>query len=155
MNPTVTNGLPSRKGSDAESVSTSWRHHIYRNKTCQEMIRVIYVIVTTHFQLTWWRHQWKHFPRYWPFVWGIHKGQWRGALVFFFICAWINVWVNNREAGDLGRNRAHYAAIVMKVFGFIVLILISSCSMPFLFFLVTNVKENVVYLSIIRTSFYS
>ena len=25
----------------------------------------------------------KHFPRYWPFV---HKGQWRGALVFSLIC---------------------------------------------------------------------
>ena len=40
----------------------------------------------------WWRHQRKHFPRYWPFVRGIHrspvnsphKGQWRGALMFFF-----------------------------------------------------------------------
>ena len=48
-------------------------------------------------------------PRYWPFVWGIHwslvnsphKGQWRGALVFSLICAWLNGWVNNREAGDL------------------------------------------------------
>ena len=37
----------------------------------------------------------KHFPRYWPFVWGIHrspvnsphKGQWRRALIFSFICA--------------------------------------------------------------------
>ena len=36
--------------------------------------------------------KWKHFPRYWPFVRGIHrspvnsphKGQWRGALVFFY-----------------------------------------------------------------------
>ena len=35
--------------------------------------------------------KWKHFPRYWPFARGIHrspvnsphKGQWRGALVFF------------------------------------------------------------------------
>ena len=59
--------------------------------------------------------KWKHFPRYWPFVRGIHrppvnsphKGQWRGALVFSFICVWINRWVNNREAGDLRRYRAH------------------------------------------------
>ena len=29
--------------------------------------------------------------------------QWRGALVFSLICAWINGWVNNREAGDLRR----------------------------------------------------
>ena len=30
-----------------------------------------------------------------------HKGQWRRALMFSLICAWINGWVNNREAGDL------------------------------------------------------
>ena len=65
--------------------------------------------------------KWKHFPRYWPFVRGIHrspvnsphKGQWRGALMFSLICAWINGWVNNREAGDLRRHRAHYDVIVM------------------------------------------
>ena len=42
---------------------------------------------------TWWLHQMEtDFPRYWPFVRGIHrspvnsphKGQWRGALMFFF-----------------------------------------------------------------------
>ena len=52
--------------------------------------------------------KWKLFPRYWPFVRGIHrspvnslhKGQWRGALMFSLICDWINAWVNNREAGD-------------------------------------------------------
>ena len=32
---------------------------------------------------------------------------------FFFICDWINGWVNNREAGDLRCYRAHYDAIVM------------------------------------------
>ena len=31
----------------------------------------------------------------------------------FFICAWINSWVNNREADDLRRHRAHYDVIVM------------------------------------------
>ena len=45
-----------------------------------------------------------------------HKDQWRGALMFFFICAWINGWVNNGEAGDLGRHRAHYDVIVMFLF---------------------------------------
>ena len=61
------------------------------------------------------------FPRYWIFVHGIHlspvnsphKGQWRGALMFSLICAWINGWVNNRKPGDLRRHRAHYDAIVM------------------------------------------
>ena len=65
--------------------------------------------------------KWKHFPRNWPFVRGIHrspvksphKGQWRGALMFTLICARINGWVNNREAGDLRRHRAHYDVIVM------------------------------------------
>ena len=35
-------------------------------------------------------------------------GQWRGALMLSLICAWINRWVNNREAGDLRLHRAHY-----------------------------------------------
>ena len=58
--------------------------------------------------------------RYWPYARGIHrwrvnsphKGQWRGALMFSLICAWINGWVSNREAGDLRRHRAHYDAII-------------------------------------------
>ena len=66
--------------------------------------------------------KWKHFPRYWPFVRGIHrlpvnsphKGQWRGALMFSLIWAWINGWVNNRKAGDLRRHGAHYDVIVMS-----------------------------------------
>ena len=57
--------------------------------------------------------KWKHFLRYWPFLRGIHrssvnsphKGQWHGALMLTLICAWMNVWVNNREAGDLRRHR--------------------------------------------------
>ena len=65
--------------------------------------------------------KWNHFPRYWPFVRGNrwspvnspHKGQWRGALMFSLICAWITGWANNREAGDLRRHRAHYDAIVV------------------------------------------
>ena len=65
--------------------------------------------------------KWKHFPRYWPFVRGIHrspvnslhKGQWLAALIFTLICARINGWVNNREAGDLRCHRAHYDVIVI------------------------------------------
>ena len=51
--------------------------------------------------------KWKHFPRYWPFVRGIHrppvnsphKGQWRGALMFSLICAWINRWLSKQSWG--------------------------------------------------------
>ena len=65
--------------------------------------------------------EWKHFPRYWPFVRGIHRspvnsphtGQWCGALMFSLICVWINGWVNNHEAGDLRRYRAHCDVTVM------------------------------------------
>ena len=54
--------------------------------------------------------------RYLPFVRGVHrspvisphKGQWRGTLMFSLICAWINGWVNNREADDLWPHRPHY-----------------------------------------------
>ena len=33
----------------------------------------------------------------------------------FFICAWINGWVNNGEAGDLRRYRVHYDVIVIRL----------------------------------------
>ena len=57
--------------------------------------------------------KWKHFPRNWPFVRGIHKSQWRWALMFSLIYVWINDWVNNREARDLRRYPTHYDVIVM------------------------------------------
>ena len=65
--------------------------------------------------------KWKHFPHYWTFVRGIHrspvnsphKGQWRGALMFSLVCVSINGWVNNRDAGDLRRYRAHYDVTLM------------------------------------------
>ena len=65
--------------------------------------------------------KWKHFPRNWLFVRGIHrspvnsphKGHWRGALMFSLICAWVNGWASNGEAGDLRRHRAHYDVTVM------------------------------------------
>ena len=34
----------------------------------------------------------------------------------FFICVWINGWVNNREAGDLRHCDVHYEVIVMERF---------------------------------------
>ena len=33
---------------------------------------------------------------------------------FSFICAWINGWVNNREADDLRRHRVHHDVTVMN-----------------------------------------
>ena len=65
--------------------------------------------------------KWIRFPRNWPYVRGIHrspvnsphKGQWRGALMPYFICAWWNDWINNRHVGDLRCHRAHHAVILM------------------------------------------
>ena len=89
---------------------------------------VTYALQVSPDQLTWMQTschydvtRGKHFPCYRPFVRGIHrspvisphKGQWRGALIFPLIWAWINRWVNNREAGDLRRDRAHYDITVM------------------------------------------
>ena len=67
--------------------------------------------------------KWKHFPRYWPFVRGIHlspmncphRGQWRGALMFSLICARINGWINNREAGDLRRHHFYRFGMLTSV----------------------------------------
>ena len=69
----------------------------------------------------WWRHQLKTFSALLAICAGNspvtvnspHKGQWRGALMFSSICAWIDGWENSREAGDLRRYRAHYDVTVM------------------------------------------
>ena len=88
-------------------------YHIY----WQLIVYSISQTISTHEDVI----KWKHFPRYWPFVRGIHrspvnsphKGQWRGALMFSLLCAWINGWVNNREAGHFRRHRAHYDVTVL------------------------------------------
>ena len=43
------------------------------------------------------------------------KGQWRGALMFYLICVWINGWINNGEAGDFSRHRAHYDVTLIGI----------------------------------------
>ena len=65
--------------------------------------------------------KWSHSPRHWPFVRWIHrspvnspqKGQWSGALEFFFICAWTYSSVNNWDTGNLRCQRSHYDVIIM------------------------------------------
>ena len=94
-----------------------WRIRVARPQWVKNPIPYVVYYCACHDDVT----KWKHFPRYWPFVRRIHrspvnsphKGQWRGALMFSLICVWINGWVNNREAGDLRRYRAHYYVIVM------------------------------------------
>ena len=52
---------------------------------------------------TWWRHQMETFSA----LLALCAGN-------SLICARINGWVNNREAGDLWHHRAHYDVTVMK-----------------------------------------
>ena len=69
---------------------SQWRHNDYDGVSKHMSIAVVYSPVNSP-----------------------HKGQWRGALMFSLICAWINGWVNDGEAGDLRRHCTHYDAIVM------------------------------------------
>ena len=55
--------------------------------------------------------KWNHFPCYWLFVWGMGDSL---ALMISLIYAWINNWVNSREAGDLRCHHGHYDVIVMS-----------------------------------------
>ena len=78
-------------------------------------------------------------------LWGIHrspvnsphKGQWRGTLKFSLICAWTNGWINNLDASDLTRHRAHYDVTVMNLliyvyiyWGFSLILLLSHIDHP-------------------------
>ena len=82
-----------------------------------------------YFLFLWWRHHMETCSASLAFVRGIHRwlrgihrspvysphtDQWHGASMFSLICAWINGWVNNQDAGDLRRHRAHYDVTVMR-----------------------------------------
>ena len=68
---------------------------------------------------SWWRHQMETFSALLAIcvhrspMNSSHKGQWPRALMFSLICAQISGWVNNRQAVDLRRHRAHYDVTVM------------------------------------------
>ena len=106
--------------------------HRYEIGGCTADLRSCVRSSSCKHQFPWWRHQMQAFSAlhiytyiyiyiYWPFVRRIHwspvdsphKGQWHGALMFSLICAWTNDWANNRDAGDLRRNHAHYGITVM------------------------------------------
>ena len=115
---TMDNSNQTEIASGIENILHMWRAHYRSLFHSAQVTDKPSVLSYTHDDVI----KWKHFPRYWPFVRGIyrfqvnspHKGQWRGALMFSLICVWINGWVNNREAGDLRRQLAHYDVIVMK-----------------------------------------
>ena len=102
----------------------SWRHTSIR----QNLIHFNIVIANIRYIASYHSYvfhddviKWKPFPRYpKPYhrssVNSPHKGQWRGALMFSLISAWINGRVNNRYAGVLKPHRAHYDVILLSVF---------------------------------------
>ena len=73
----------------------------------------------TKFSQDWFRHQAiiDYLLQSWSIInevfWHSFEGSHR-ALMFSLICAWMNDWVNNREAGDLRHHRAHYDITLMK-----------------------------------------
>ena len=66
--------------------------------------------------------KWRYFPRYWTFVRGIHRSpvnsphKTRVAELWCFLWSAINGWINNSEAGDLRRHRAHYDVTITSGF---------------------------------------
>ena len=71
-----------------------------------------------------------------PFVRGIHwspVNSLRGALMFSLICAWLNGWVNNHEAGDLRCYRAyHDVTVISNSFMEVRLCILTQISLNFL-----------------------
>ena len=73
--------------------------------------------------MAWWHHQMETLSALLTLCMGNspvlvnspHKGQWCWALMFSLICASINDWVNNCQAGDLRRHCGHYDVNIMVV----------------------------------------
>ena len=122
-------------------------HTIFSSKgtiiaTEAKQIKNLYAVCCMLYQyhISWWRHQMETFSALLALCAGNspvpvnspHKGQWRGALMFTLICARINDWVNNREAGDLKRHLDHYDVSVM-CYNFLVLLSCLQWKYEFLF----------------------
>ena len=89
--------------------------------TGQHSCQYIKNCLRTNWNFLWWRHQMETFfalqalcaensPVSGEFP---AQSQWRGALVFSLICAWINGRVNNGQAGDLRRHCTHNDVTLM------------------------------------------
>ena len=111
----------------------TWRHwvalgfnkySVISNTLCQLIWRTFVEVYDQQVFVSCWPYQMETFSKllaltgvtgiHWSPMNSPHKGQWRGALMFSLICAWINDRVNNRVTGDLRRHRTHYDVIVMQ-----------------------------------------
>ena len=144
----------------------AWYHYIFYLDLCRNLgIRIQWVKALgpgDTYVRQWTRSslhddviKWRHFPRYWIFVRGIHrspvnsphKGQWSVSFDVFFICIWINGWINNRKAGDLRRHRAHYDVTLMGLGNSLATVLTFSVLLaPFAWGIGHSPREAVVYM---------
>ena len=110
---------------DSRLAPSQWQTALQSNSVSHSVIDSYFqqwVLLMLFMKFPWWRHQMETFSALLALCAGNspvpvdspHKGQWRGALMFSLIYAWINDWVNNREAGDLRRQRGHCDVIVMQ-----------------------------------------
>ena len=80
---------------------------MYMGALLHRIFVLMFTLLQTICQESWWRHQMETFSALLAICVGNspvnspHKGQWRGALTFSYICVWITCWVNSHEAGDL------------------------------------------------------
>ena len=92
-----------------EDISIRWTSHT------ESMLEFSTVAVASWWTwgefLSCWRHQMETFSA----LLAICAGNSSVPVMFSLICIWINRWVNNGEADDLRRYRAHYDVIVMFI----------------------------------------
>ena len=80
----------------------------------ERVMKRVYDVATSRADMAWtWSNGTGHELDFRSPVNSQHKGQWRGALMFSLICAWLNGWRNNCK-DDLKRYRAHYDVTVMR-----------------------------------------
>ena len=94
------------------------------NFICQHGFRYrfcYYVIRATSIPIEWWRHQMETFSALLAFCAGnssvtgefLSQRPVTWSFLFPMTWAWIDVWLNNREACDLRRHHGHYDVTVM------------------------------------------
>ena len=107
------------------SISVNVESNSFEENTFEYVVCKMATILFKHhhvkYVFPWWRHQMETFLALLAFcagnspVTGEFPAQRPVMRSFdvYLICAWINGWVNNREAGDLRRHRGHHDVTVM------------------------------------------
>ena len=107
-------------------IPITWMQHLQINLVFlyHQLAAVMYLTwshLCSQYSPTWWRHQMETFSALLAIcagnspVTGEIPTQRPVTRRFDIFLTWINSWVNNREAGNLRRHRAHYDVTVMKL----------------------------------------